>query len=342
MRDSEDTSIGLPSSVDNRDAPDVGRRRKGDSSSGFKLEPALRDRYSHNTFCSACKSFRTEEEALAKCAACPRILCRTCAGEEDEEVPRGKNADDIIFTPDKCRCPKRDSEFPKPLRGTDPQAHLLKQLKEHDLAHMFLEPVKVEENPGYLNRITHEDMIDLGTITTKMEKRKQYQSPRGKLMFRRDIKRMWENCWKFAGHTPKSSKEEAAGIVRCTLILEAMVHKFCEAYMEEGELVFDKESWPADQERRHKRKFVMCANPSPTSPTSPASGGGWHDGDGPDEENSRIGATVGPKRKSALDDDGEPPNNAKVSASTTEEGFDRNLCTLAEIGQQLRDSSGKT
>lgn len=353
--DFTDTAVGPQDSVDDREA--FGVLSRGEGEDDFKLAPPRMDRLSHNTFCSSCKSFRTEEDALAKCAACPRMLCRTCARQKGEKVPRGANADDIVFCPDKCVCQMRDSEFTKPPQGKDPQAHLLKQLKKHDLAYMFLEPVKLEENPEYLAYVSRDDMIDFGTMTTKMKERKQYQSSRGKLMFRRDLKRMWENCWKFAGHTPECCKEKAAGIVRCTIILEAMVGKFYEAYMEEKvELVTDKESWQADQERRHHQKFVMCANLSLAR-----SGGGVHgeleppvaaaeledDSDDDvdlDEEDRRIGATVGRKRRFLFrDDDNDDCDDESITkASAGKEGLDPNICALAAIGQDLKYASGKT
>eukprot|EP00903_Cladosiphon_okamuranus_P011523 g10850.t1 len=341
----------LPYSVDDREARDVDTQGGDDCNSSPSTG---RDRYSHNTFCSSCKGFRTEHEAIAKCAACPRMLCRTCAGRKGEKVPPGANADDILLCPDKCLCQKRDSEFTKPRGGTDPQAHLLKQLRKHDLAHMFLKPVEVEENPDYLTYISRDDMIDLGTMTTKMLKRKQYQSSRGKLMFRRDLKRIWENCWKFAGHTPESCEQEAAGIVRCTIILEAMINKFYEAYMEEKELVTDQDSWLAERERRHKKKFAMCANPSGGAKQyepepSVAAAKFRHDSDDDvdlDEENRRIGTTVRRKRKFVLSDDDDDDRNGDTpcpaSASTVKAGLDPNICALAEIGEHLKRSSGKT
>lgn len=343
-------TIAHPDSVDDRETHAVDRRWEGDDIE-FKQATDLRmDRRSHNTFCSSCKSFRTDQEALAKCAACPRMLCRTCAGRKGEKVPRGVNADDIVLSPDKCLCQKRDSEFPKPPGNVDPHAHLLKQLKKHDLAHMFLEPVNVEENTDYLSYISRDDMIDLGTMTTNMTKRKQYQSSRGKVMFRRDLMRMWENCWTFAGHTPECPAEKTAGIVRCTLILEAMVRKFYNAYMEEIQLVTDEESWLAERERRHHEKFDMCARP----------GGGMQDELEPpvaaakyeddsednmdlDEENRRIGATVVRKRKFVFRDDDDCDDDKPVSkASALKEGLDGNICALAAIGQQLKHSSSKT
>lgn len=352
VSDSTDT-IAPPDSVDDSEAREVDTRGGGDDYDSS--QSTGRDRLSHNTFCSSCKSFRTEQQALAKCVACPRMLCRTCAGRKGEEVPLGVNADDIMFGPDKCFCQKRDSEFTKPPGGKDPQAHLLKQLQKHDLAYMFLEPVNVEENPDYLAYISRDDMIDLGTMSTKMNKRKQYQSSRGKLMFRGDLKRMWENCWKFAGHTPESSRKEAAGIVRCTIILEAMVDKFYEAYMEKKELVTDQESWLAEQERRHNQKFVMCANPSsggmqdesePRVAAAEFEDDSDHDVD-LDEEDRRIGAIVRRKRKFVLSDsdddcdDGEPCITTE-SKSADQAGLDPTICTLASIGEHLKHSSGKT
>eukprot|EP00752_Nemacystus_decipiens_P017749 g15915.t1 len=347
--DSADTVVP-PESIHHREPWDVSNRGREDDKT-FKQTP--RDRLSHNTFCSSCKNFRTEQEPLAKCAACPRVLCRTCAGRKGEEVPRGVAADDVVFGPDRCVCHKRDSEFTKPPAGMNPHEHLLKQLKKHDLAHMFLDPVDVEVYPDYLAYVSRDLMIDLGTMTTKMEKRKQYQSSRGKVMFRRDLMRMWQNCWKYAGHTPKCPQDEAVGIVRCTLILEAMVKKFYDDYMEEEELVTDEGSWLADQVRRHNEKFELCARP----------GGGMQDELEPpvaaaecesdsddsvelDHENRRIGATVSRKRKFVFKDDIEDEDDCdkheRYTKAAGKEGLARNICALAAIGEKLQISRDKT
>ena len=342
-------TIAHPDSFDDRETSAGDKRRDGTENDSREATPE-RDRRAHNTFCSSCKSFRVQEEPIAECQACPRMLCRTCAGRKGVKVPRGVEDDDVVFSPDKCLCQKRDSEFTKPPGSVDPQAHLLKQLKKHDLAHLFLDPVNVEENPDYLSYVSREGMIDLGTMTTKMKKRKQYQSSRGKLMFRNDLKRMWKNCWDFAGHKPECPIERTPGIVRCTIILEAMVSKYYDAYMEgTKELVTDESSWLAEQERRHQEKFDMCARP----------GGGMQDERKPtvavaeleadvedgidlDEENRRIGATVARKRKYVFRDDDDCDDELITKGPAGKEGLDSNICTLAAIGQQLKYSSGKT
>lgn len=174
-------------------------------------------------------------------------------------------------------------------------------------------------------------------------------------MFRRDLKRMWQNCWYFANHTPESSIEEAAGIVRSTIILEAMVQKFFAAYMEETELVAATGTWQADQDRRHDQKFVMCANPSFSwpggglgSPEPPVAAAEFDDDSDCvdlDEENMRIGATVGHKRKFAVlsdDDDVDVKLGMHTNMSGGTNGLDSNICALATIGENLTYSSGAT
>ncbi len=276
-------------------------------------------------------------------------MCRKCARQKHEKVPDGVNEADILYSADKCLCRVRDVEFPKP-RG-DPQVHLLKHLMRHDLSTLFRVPVNVEENPGYLNVVPREGMMDLGTMKTKMRVCKQYQSKRGKLMFRADLKRMWMNCWKFAGHTPESPKHEAAGIVRCTLILEDMIQRFYEAYMPQDELVVDQGSWQADQVRRHEEKFAKCTKigsllgdeHEPPLAAAECEDDSDEDTDY-DEENVRLGATVNHKRKVVEDDEDdivEAPFKRKpcvpgAASFSSEPGLNRNLCVLASLGETMK------
>lgn len=224
----------------------------------------------------------------------------------------------------------------------------------HELSTLFRVPVNVEENPGYLNAVSRDQMMDLGTMKTKMKVHKQYQSRRGKIMFRADLKRMWMNCWKFAGHTPDSPKHEAAGIVRCTLILEDMIQKFYEAYMPQQELVVDEGSWQADQVRRHEEKYAKCTKNGSLlgdEHEPPIAAAECEDDSDEEtdyyEENVRLGATVKHKRKLVEDDEDdvvEAPLKRKpcvpdVANVTCEPDLNRNLCALASLGESMKRSS---
>ncbi|CAM9871149.1 unnamed protein product [Ectocarpus sp. 6 AP-2014] len=322
VRDSTSNSTGVSEPVAQRDAPDVETGEKSDTFSTSEAEdtrPNPRDRYRHCTFCSVCEKPRTEPKAVAKCEACPRILCRKCAGREGETVPKAKYADDVVLPSHKCLCQTKDSEFPEPKKGKDPQAHLLKHLLRHDLSVMFRQPVDVETNPGYLGVVTREDMMDLGTMKRRLFKKKQYQSPRGQQKFRADLEKIWVNCWKYAGYKPGSS-DDRAGIVMCTLILETMIERYYADYMEQQELVVDEGSWQGRRERRKREQFARIAH----TPLNPAL---WPNGtcadqldpvDGSDEEtdsddeNMRIGDSTCHKRKFGSDD-----SEGQVALNTT-------------------------
>ena len=347
--------ITTSESTNEEDTPCANWRGERDDCTSLKREPAGLGVHSHCTFCSRCREFRTDQAAVAKCEACPRILCRTCARRKHVDVPRGTHSDDIFFPVDKCQCQVRDVEFPKPRPGKDLQAQLLKYILRHDLSLLFRKEVNVEEVPGYLSAVPRDEMMDLGTMKTKMNDRKQYQSPRGKLMFRADLKRIWMNCWNFAGHTPETPMHEAAGIVRCTLILEAMIQKYYEAYLPQQELVVDKRSWQADQLRRREEKFAKCANNGSLvgeEPEPPVAAAELEDGSDEepdcDEETRRLGATVRHKRKFIEDDDEddlmEAPLKRKppipdVANVPSKPGLIQNLCVLASLGESMKRSS---
>ncbi|CAM9449235.1 unnamed protein product [Scytosiphon promiscuus] len=343
---------GDTSSVDSEHLP------RDDSGRGW-------DRYQHCTFCSLCQAFRTEPHAVAKCEACPRIVCRKCAKGKGEEVPRGLFADDVAFPADKCRCQSEDAEFPKPREGKDAQAHLLKHLARHDLSRMFREPVDVEDNPGYLGVIPREDMMDLQTIEIKLKKNKQYRSPRGQMLFRADLQKIWSNCWKYAAYRPDRN-DTPAGIVRCTLILQAMIEKFYVDHMQRRETT-TQESWPAGSHLRERQRSARCTRPAPNPQLWPSGtfAGLLDPVDDSEEEtdadleedNSRIGATVGHKRRFVIDDDDDDTDDgigsvsgsgksSKAAAanggsfpdatlSAREKNLNQNLCVLASIGKRL-------
>ncbi|CAM9119476.1 unnamed protein product, partial [Hapterophycus canaliculatus] len=347
-----------------------------DSKHGCRDDPCRGwDRYQHCTYCSLCHAFRTEPEAVAKCQACPRIWCRKCSEGKGEEVPRARYADDVTLPADKCLCQSEDAEFPKPLHGEDPQAHLLKHLVRHDLSRMFREPVDVEDNPGYLGIVPREDMMDLHTVETKLKKNKQYRSPRGQMLFRADLQKIWRNCWKYADYRP-DRHDTPAGIVRCTLILQAMSEKFFVDHMQQRELAAEDSS-QAGWNRREREGFAKCTPRAPNpqlwpSGTSadlldPLDGSDEETDSDLDEENSRIGARVGRKRKFVVDDDDDdddgdddgeigsasgtrsspkaavdPVNSADATVTPRGESLDQNLCTLAAIGKRLGSSRGQT
>ncbi|CAB1117414.1 unnamed protein product [Ectocarpus sp. CCAP 1310/34] len=173
VSDSTNNSTGLSDPIAQRDAPDVETGEKSDTFSASEAEDTRsipRDRYRHCTFCSVCEKPRTEPKAVAKCEACPRILCRKCAGREGETLPKAR---------------RRTQEFPKPKKGKDPQAHLLKHIVRHG----------------------HD--VDLGTMEKRLFKKKQYQSPRGQPKFRTDLEKFWVKCWKYAGYKAGSSDDRA-------------------------------------------------------------------------------------------------------------------------------------
>lgn len=318
-----ETSMKPDDSRRSTDQGEVTCSEKSDASS-VDSEPLHRvsfcrgwDRYQHCTFCSLCRAFRTEPQAIAKCEACPRILCRKCAARKGEEVPRSAFAADVALPAEKCRCQSDDAEFPEPREGKDPQAHLLKYLFRHDLSQMFREAVNVEDNPGYLGVVPREDMMDLRTVETKLKKNKQYRSPRGQMLFRADLQKIWVNCWKYAAYRPDRD-DISAGIVRCTLILQAMVEKFYFDHMGQLE-VATHDSWRAGSDSRERERLGRCTRPAPKPQLWPS--GTFCDALDPldgsdeetdtdlDEENSRIGATVGHKRRFVFandddDDDG--------------------------------------
>lgn len=261
------TRVSQPNCVDKGEPRSVKRRgdiqKKNTSVSDNDGGPDLRNIYQHCTFCSLCGMFRRSRRAVAKCEACPRILCGTCAGRKGEMVTRARNVQDAVFPADKCLCRSNDSEFPKPPAGVDPKAHLLKHLRRHDLSRMFRGPVDVEDAPGYLGVVPREDMMDLGTLERRMVNRKDYQSSRGQKRFRANIKKIWANCRTYAGYSESSTEDEIPGIVRCSFILEAMTQRFYASYMREenDELVGVMGSRLANFDRRKDNRF---ANPIPS------------------------------------------------------------------------------
>lgn len=333
--------------VNERQAPYV-KKLEETESSGSESKPEGRNRLEHCTFCSSCEAFRTDEEAVAKCEACPRILCRKCAGRKGENVPRARDAEDTVFPASKCRCQSKDSEFPKPRKGKDPKAHLLKHLRRHDLSRMFREPVVLEENPGYRCAIPIEQRMDLGMVTTRLVKNKEYQSSRGRKRFRADLKKIWTNCWRFAGYSELSTGE-VPGIVRCTIILEAMTQKYYTSYMEDQELVGDKGSWQVEPDRCREKEFARCARPDVFSDEAVPFAAAEFEDDFAEEtdvedENSRLSATVGHKRKYIKDDADEDDLSdaetvAELVTRSSDDGLNRNMCALAAIGERLHSSS---
>lgn len=158
------------------------------------------------------------------------MFCGLCAAGLGQSVSPVEGDSDVLLPGEKCVCLRRDSEFPKPPKGVRPEAHLLEHLFAHDLSLQFREEVAVYDNPGYLGVITRGEMMDLGTMRKNMQ-RNRYDTARGQGKFRSDVKQIWLNCWKFAGCSPESTAP-VPGIVSCARILDRMVGKFCDAYME--------------------------------------------------------------------------------------------------------------
>lgn len=219
---------------------------------------SLRISYLHVTYCSWCCKGREESQAVALCALCPRVCCRGCLRGLSEKVPR---AGHVVLPADKCLCLRWDSNFPQPPKGIEPEAHLLQQLVAHDLSRLFQEEVNPSENPGYIGVITREEMMDLSAMNKKMQKI-QYQTTRGRRMFRKDLKQIWLNCWKYAGFAPESDAP-VPGIVSCTLILEAMVDKFYKSYIQQPSLAMDEDSWQCLDERNKQRQFTEMVHGMP-------------------------------------------------------------------------------
>lgn len=217
-----------------------------------------RDSYLHVTYCSWCNVRRDESQAVALCAQCPRMCCSDCLLGFGEKVPR---AGCVLLPAGKCLCLRWDSQFPKPPDDIQPEDHLLQQLVAHDLSLLFREEVDSSENPGYIGVITREEMMDLSTMENKMSKI-QYRTTRGRRMFRKDLKQIWLNCWKYAGFAP-GSDAPVPGIVSCTLILEAMVDKFYKSYIEEPSLAADEDSWQFLDERNKQQEFTRMVHGMP-------------------------------------------------------------------------------
>ena len=311
-------------------------------------DPVL-DRYLYVTFCSVCREPREERKAVALCQLCPRMFCGVCAGSLGQTVDPAPGASDVLLPGDSCVCLQRDSEFPKPPEDVRPEVHLLEQLIAHNLSLQFREPVDVLDNPGYLGVITRSEMMDLDTMKENM-RRKRYETTRGQRQFRLDVKQIWLNCWKFAG----CSREDDAplpGIVSCALILERMVGKFCDAYMQGEQELFGN---PAGNRSRRER-FAHAAQNSTTSGESEEE----PEFEESDEETESepepemvdilplADALPGRKRKAA------PPVDGMVICSDTDRPHEECaaslakkvepaeiLCSLAGIGEKLLTGSG--
>lgn len=313
-----------------------------------------RDRYAYNTCCSFCTDPHTEEKAVALCKQCPRIACHSCANSLGVQISRMRCASDVVLPGDMCLCLRWDSSFPKPPEGVQPEAYLLHQLLQHDLSFMFRTEVDVRENPGYLGVITREDMMDLGTVLTKL-KQKKYQTKRGQRLFRKDIKQIWDNCRKFASYKPSDTKP-IPGIVWCTFILENMVTKFYESYIEEEVLTFDEGCWLNFEERNKQsyptRKVLHpCSSVKRPDFSVTTSKCGVSDVD-TDLENGasawspdlRFEGIAGSKRKvsdgtlsSASEKNSASARiaTAKRKSSSWEQGLVGGLCEMAGIGEEL-------
>lgn len=313
-------------------------------------EPVL-DRYLYVTFCSVCREPRQEKKAVALCQLCPRMFCGVCAGSLGQTVDPAPGASDVLLPGDKCVCLQRDSGFSKPPKDVRPETHLLEQLIAHNLSLQFREPVDVLDNPGYLGIITRSEMMDLGTMKENM-RRKRYETTRGQRQFRLDVKQIWLNCWKFAGCS-RESDAPLPGIVSCALILERMVGKFCDAYMQGEHELFEN---PAGN-RSRREHFAHAAHTSTTSDESEEE----PEFEESDEETESEPepqmvdllppADALPGRKRKAPPDSPPVDRMEISSDTDRphEGCAaspakkvepaESLCSLAGIGEKLLEDS---
>ncbi|CAN0565631.1 unnamed protein product, partial [Laminaria digitata] len=73
---------------------------------------------------------------------------------------------------------------------------LLTSLVDHDLLRWFRTPVDVTMYTGYVQVVTRDKLIDLGTMLLKSKS--QYQLERVAALFYIDIDRIWHNCRLYA------------------------------------------------------------------------------------------------------------------------------------------------
>lgn len=196
--------------------------------------------------CAYCEEPIPQGDSVGRCERCPRSFCTKCleSNLDDEGVNldmlnrgcrallRGQQGDFFI-----AECPLcvrgSDKEFTPPPQGAVPMDHLLDELLRHDLSVCFREPVDIIEHPDYLESIGRNNMMDLGTMLSKLRS-KRYPRRRGPGQFLDDLNRIWKNCRRFAGCDELGQSHcgtTVPGIVRCALTLEAMSIRFCSTHM---------------------------------------------------------------------------------------------------------------
>lgn len=240
----EDSAIPAIGRRERASVHDPGLRRAGEDG----MEPEDSD--SHLTLCAYCREDPPNGRAISVCEGCPRIFCSSCLleglqneGLVLEEVDGGTrllltgSGGDFYIR----ECPwcarHSDLEVGPPTEGVAPMKHLLVELLKHDLSHWFRSPVDIDDHPDYLESIGRGNMMDLGTMMSKLDARK-YPRRRGPGQYLEDLNRIWRNCRRFAGCDELGQPHYGTtvpGIVRCALILEAMSRKFYNVHISDKE-----------------------------------------------------------------------------------------------------------
>lgn len=202
----------------------------------------LEDSIGHLNACANCEALAGKDEIVVLCRQCPRIFCVYCARSCAIQIVRPLAT--VRARSSSCgrdletnKCPsclrRTDDEFPAPVAGVVPTAHLLQEIFKHDLSRLFREPVDIEEYPDYLRKVGREHMMDLQTMMQNLTGGK-YATRRGRGKYKEHLNRIWHNCRYYADCDELGSPlydTVVPGIVRCALILEGMVGRFYAQYM---------------------------------------------------------------------------------------------------------------
>lgn len=222
--------------------------------------------------CAYCEENLPESDSIGRCERCPRSFCTRCLerglGDQGVHIEgldrgcrallRGERGDFFIAQCPLCVC-GADKGFAPPPQGGLAMDHLLAELLRHDLSICFREPVDVVQHPDYLESIGRKNMMDLGTMLGKLQ-RKRYPRRRGLGQFLDDLNRIWKNCRKYAGCDELGQPycgTTVPGIVRCALTLEAMSIRFCATHMsDQGSAAWQVRTWFRLWEHSKRRDFA--------------------------------------------------------------------------------------
>jgi len=185
---------------------------------------------------------------------------------DDDIAPTGGRrlqADTLIPACPPCKAGQDVNLAPPPSSGDRAvKAHLLAELRKHDLSWCFCEPVDVTVYTDYLGVVGREEMMDLKTMEEKLMCGKYDGRTRGCGLFLADFKRMWRNCRRYAScdehgkpkngvtlsaggrgnqdryitpwtdlQSARTPDVEVPGIVRCAFVLERLVKDFSHEHM---------------------------------------------------------------------------------------------------------------